>query len=125
MVVKKVITTAQLALVTLPRMRKIIIAITLCMLLLACGKNGMSERFSQAWEVIEQRPDSVRVLLADLDVPSLSEGEQAEYGLLMTMVDIKTRHEQIKNDSMIAASVKYYDQHGDKWHQAPPPNTSS
>ena len=106
-------------------MRKIMIAATVCLLCLACGKKGMSERFSQAWEVIEQRPDSVRVLLADLDVPSLSEGEQAEYGLLMTMVDIKTRHEQIKNDSMIAASVKYYDQHGDKWHQAPPPNTSS
>ena len=90
----------------------------LCALLVACGKSGLSDRFSQAWEVIEQQPDSVRVLLADMDVPSLSEGERAEYGLLMTMVDIKTRHEQIKNDSMITESVKYYDQHGDKWHQA-------
>lgn len=99
-------------------MRKITIAATLCTLLLACGKIGMSDRFSQAWEVIEQRPDSARVLLADMEVPSLSEGERAEYGLLMTMVDIKMRHDQIKNDSMIAASVKYYDQHGDKWHQA-------
>ena len=99
-------------------MRKIMKVAILCALLVACGKSGLSDRFSQAWEVIEQQPDSVRVLLADMDVPSLSEGERAEYGLLMTMVDIKTRHEQIKNDSMITESVKYYDQHGDKWHQA-------
>jgi len=84
----------------------------------ACGKSGTSDRFSQAWEVIEQQPDSARVLLADMDMSSLPKEEQAEYGLLMTMVEIKTRHEQITNDSMIAASVRYYDQHGDKWHQA-------
>ena len=99
-------------------MRKMMIAAIVCILLLACGKNGTSDRFSQAWEVIEQQPDSAKALLADMDVPSLSEGEQAEYGLLMTMVDIKTRHEQIKNDSMITATVNYYDQHGDKWHKA-------
>lgn len=99
-------------------MKKIMIAATICMLLLACGKNGTSDRFSQAWKVIEQQPDSAKVLLADMDVPSLSEAGQAEYGLLMTMIDIKTRHEQIANDSMITASVKYYDQHGDKWHKA-------
>ena len=57
-------------------MRKITIAATLCTLLLACGKIGTSDRFSQAWEVIEQRPDSARVLLADMEVPSLSEGER-------------------------------------------------
>ena len=99
-------------------MKKNTILIILCTLLLACGKNGMPDRFSQAWEMIEHRPDSVRVLLADMDVPSLTEGERAEYGLLMTMVDIKTRHEQIKNDSMITASIRYYDLYGDKWHKA-------
>ena len=99
-------------------MRKIIKVAILCTLLVACGKSGTSDRFSQAWEVIEQQPDSAKVLLADMDVSSLSKVERAEYGLLMTMVDIKTRHEQIENDSMIAASVNYYAQHGDKWHQA-------
>ena len=94
------------------------ILIILCTLLLACEKTGTPNRFSLAWKVIEHQPDSARVLLADMNVPSLSDGEQAEYGLLMTMVDIKTRHEQIANDSMITASVKYYDLHGDKWHQA-------
>lgn len=99
-------------------MRKIIKVAILCTLLVACGKSGTSDRFSQAWEVIEQQPDSARVLLADMDMSSLPKEEQAEYGLLMTMVEIKTRHEQITNDSMIAASVRYYDLHGDKWHQA-------
>ncbi len=89
-------------------------------LLLACGggsKNSMW-RLQQVGDVIENRPDSALALLEKMDVASLTEEERAEYGLLMTMADIKTRHEQIKNDSMIAASVKYYDQHGDKWHQA-------
>lgn len=99
-------------------MKKIIINITLCILLIACGKNGVSGIFSQTWKIIEQQPDSARVLLAKMDTPSLTEKEQAEYGLLMTMVDIKTRHEQITNDSIISASVRYYDQHGDKWHKA-------
>jgi len=99
-------------------MKKIIINITLVFLLIACGRNEISGTLSQVWKVIEQQPDSARVLLAKMDTPSLTEKEQAEYGLLMTMVDIKTRHEQITNDSIISASVRYYDQHGDKWHKA-------
>ena len=99
-------------------MKKIIINITLVFLLIACGRNEISGTLSQAWKVIEQQPDSARVLLAKMETPSLTEKEQAEYGLLMTMVDIKTRHEQITNDSIISASVRYYDQHGDKWHKA-------
>ena len=89
-------------------------------LLLACGGGSKSSlwRLQQVGDVIESRPDSALALLEKMDVASLTEEERAEYGLLMTMVDIKTRHEQIKNDSMIAASVRYYDRHGDKWHQA-------
>ena len=99
-------------------MKKIIINVTLCILLIACGKNGVSDIFSQTWKIIEQQPDSARVLLAKIDISSLTEKEHAEYGLLMTMVDIKTRHDQIKNDSMISASIRYYDKYGDKWHKA-------
>lgn len=99
-------------------MKKIIINITLCILLIACGKNGVSGIFSQTWKIIEQRPDSARALLAKIDIPSLTDKEQAEYGLLMTMVDIKTRHNQIQNDSMISSSIRYYDKYGDKWHKA-------
>ena len=45
------------------------------LLLLACGKTGAPDKFCQAWKVIEHQPDSARVLLADMDVPSLSNVE--------------------------------------------------
>jgi tetratricopeptide (TPR) repeat protein len=86
--------------------------------LVACGGSPSAKLLRQAFDVVESRPDSTLVILGKMDVASLTEEERAEYGLLMTMVDIKTRHEQIKNDSIIASSVRYYDQHGDKWHQA-------
>lgn len=99
-------------------MKKILIALAGMIALVACGGSPSAELLRQAFDVVESRPDSALVILGEMDVASLTEEERVEYGLLMTMVDIKTRHEQIKNDSMIAASVRYYDQHGDKWHQA-------
>ena len=99
-------------------MKKILIALAGMMALVACGGSPSAELLRQAFDVVESRPDSALVILGKMDVASLTEEERAEYGLLMTMVDIKTRHDQIKNDSMIAATVKYYDQHGDKWHKA-------
>ena len=99
-------------------MKKILIALAGMVALMACGGSPSVELLRQAFDVVESRPDSALVILEKMDMASLADKERAEYGLLMTMVDIKTRHEQIKNDSMIAASVKYYEQHGDKWHQA-------
>jgi len=99
-------------------MRKIVIVAAACLLWLACGKNGTSDRFSQAWEVIEQRPDSALVILGKMDVASLTEEERAEYGLLMTMADYKTHQKDRLSDSLISSSISYYDQHGDRWHRA-------
>ena len=99
-------------------MRKIVIVAAACLLWLACGKNGMSDRFSQAWEVIEQRPDSALVILGKMDVASLTEEERAEYGLLKTMADYKTHQKDRLSDSLISSSISYYDQHGDRWHRA-------
>jgi len=99
-------------------MKKILIALVGMVALVACGGSPSAGLLRQAFDVVESRPDSALVILGKMDVASLTEEERAEYGLLMTMVDIKTRHEQIKNDSIIAASVMYYDQHGDKWHKA-------
>ena len=99
-------------------MRKIVIVAAACLLWLACGKNGMSDRFSQAWEVIEQRPDSALVTLGKMDVASLTEEERAEYGLLKTMADYKTHQKDRLSDSLISSSISYYDQHGDRWHRA-------
>ena len=99
-------------------MRKMMIVATVCLLWLACGKNGTSDRFSQAWEVIEQRPDSALVILGKMDVASLTEEERAEYGLLKTMADYKTHQKDRLSDSLISSSISYYDQHGDRWHRA-------
>ena len=89
-------------------------------LLLACGGGSKSTlwRLQQVGDVIESRPDSALALLEKMDVASLTEEERAEYGLLMTMAEYKTHHGIYTNDTMISASVKYYDRHGDKWHKA-------
>ena len=99
-------------------MKKLLIVWAGMVALVNCGGGPSAGLLRQAFSVVESRPDSTLVILEKMDVASLTEEERAEYGLLMTMVDIKTRHEQITSDSMIAASVQYYDQHGDKWHQA-------
>ena len=99
-------------------MKKLLIVWAGMVALVNCGGGPSAGLLRQAFSVVESRPDSTLLILEKMDVASLTEEERAEYGLLMTMVDIKTRHEQITSDSMIAASVQYYDQHGDKWHQA-------
>lgn len=81
---------------------------------------GCTERqhplLRQAWELIEDRPDSARVILEKVRENALTKSGQAEYGLLKTIVDYKT-FGTIKNDSLISASIDYYDQHGDDWHR--------
>lgn len=72
--------------------------------------------FRQAWELIEDRPDSARVILEKVRVDALTKSGQAEYGLLKTIVDYKTLG-TIKNDSLISASIAYYDRHGDEWRR--------
>ena len=99
-------------------MKKILIALAGIMALVACGGSPSAELLRQAFDVVESRPDSALVILGKMDVASLTEEERAEYGLLMTMAEYKTHHGIYTNDTMISASVKYYDQHGDKWHKA-------
>ena len=81
---------------------------------------GCTERqhplLRQAWELIEDRPDSARVILEKVRENALTKSGQAEYGLLKTIVDYKT-FGTIKNDSLISASIAYYDRHGDEWHR--------
>ena len=81
---------------------------------------GCTERqhplLRQAWELIEDRPDSARVILEKVRENALTKSGQAEYGLLKTLVDYKT-FGTIKNDSLISASIAYYDRHGDEWHR--------
>ena len=81
---------------------------------------GCTERqhplLRQAWGLIDNSPDSAKVILAKVCTNSLTEKGKAEYGLLKTIVDYKT-FGTIKNDSLISASIAYYDRHGDEWHR--------
>ena len=70
----------------------------------------------QARELIEDSPDSARVILEKIRENALTKSELAEYGLLKTIVDYET-FGTIKNDSLISASIAYYDRHGDEWHR--------
>ena len=81
---------------------------------------GCTERqhplLRQAWGLIDNSPDSAKVILAKVCTDSLTEKGKAEYGLLKTIVDYKT-FGTIKNDSLISASIAYYDRHSDEWHR--------
>ena len=96
-------------------MKKPLIILAVMAILIGCSK-WQNPQFRQAWELIEYRPDSVRSILDKVSETALSESGQAEYGLLKTIVDYKTLG-KIKNDSLISASIAYYDRHGDDWHR--------
>ena len=96
-------------------MKKLFIILAVKAFMFGCTERQHS-LIRQAWETIEDRPDSVKAILAEICTDSLTEGDKAEYGLLKTMVICKT-HGIAKNDSLISASIAYYNQHGDDWHR--------
>ena len=76
----------------------------------------------QVWGLIEVNPESAKVVLAKVHTNSLTERDKAEYGLLKTILISKTHgiymvYGMIDNDSLISASIAYYNQHGDEWHR--------
>lgn len=96
-------------------MKKLFIILAVIALVIGCTER-QHPLFRQAWEQIESNPDSAKVILTKVRPNSLSESGQAEYGLLKTIADYKTLG-TIKNDSLISASIAYYDRHGDDWHR--------
>ncbi len=76
----------------------------------------------QVWELLEENPESAKVVLAKVHMNSLTEKDKAEYGLLKTILVSKTNgiykvYGMIDNDSLISACIAYYNQHGDDWHR--------
>ena len=55
-----------------------------------------------------------RVILAKVNTNALTESGKAEYGLLKTIVAYKM-HRKLENDSLISASIDYYNRYGDDW----------
>ena len=96
-------------------MKKPFIILAVIALVMGCSKR-QHPLFRQAWQLIEDRPDSARGILEKVRENALTESGQAEFGLLKTIVDYKTCG-TIKNDSLISASIAYYDRRGDDWHR--------
>ena len=96
-------------------MKKLFIILAVIALVMGCTER-QQPLFRQAWELIEDKPDSAKSILEKVIEINLTESGQAEYGLLKTIADYKT-FGTIKNDSLISACIAYYDRHGDDWHR--------
>ena len=83
---------------------------------------GCSQRqhplLKQAWGVAEEKPNKANAILSKVRTDALTDDEKAEYGLLKTIVAYKIKSTDIgDNDSLISASIAYYNMHGDEWHR--------
>ena len=96
-------------------MKRLLIILAVMAFVFGCTE-PQSPLFRKAWELVEDKPDSARVILEKVRMDALTKSGQAEYGLLKTIVDYKTLG-TIKNDSLISASIAYYDRHGDEWRR--------
>lgn len=78
-------------------------------LIVACSPiSNYHHQLEQVESVIEDNPDSAKILLEKIPSPLLSqEGERALYYLLLTMADYKL-YKHFSNDSSIKFSVSYY-----------------
>ena len=89
--------------------------IMLIAVLIGCTKQ-QNPFLKQAKDLIDNKPDSAKAILAQINLDSLSESGKVEYELLKTMAEYKT-HSNFENDSIISACVSYYNHHGDDWHR--------
>lgn len=93
-------------------MKKLFIILAVIALMMGCNE-PQAPQFRQIWKKIN-RPEEARALLTKVNTSSLTESGEAEYGLLKTIVDYKL-HRKLENDSLISASIAYYDLHGGDW----------
>ena len=82
-------------------MKKLLIILTITAIVIGCTEQHPLLR--RAWNLMEEKPESAKVVLAKVRMNSLTEGEKAEYGLLRTIAAYKTS-EKIEDDSLITAS---------------------
>ena len=93
-------------------MKKLFIILALMALVIGCSERHPPQ-FRHIWEKIN-KPEEARPLLAKVNTDYLTESGKAEYGLLKTIVAYKS-HRKMENDSLISASIAYYNCHGDDW----------
>ena len=96
-------------------MKKPFIILAALIMMIGCTE-WQNHQFVPVWKTIETQPEVARTILSKINRNALTESGMAEYGLLKTIVDYKT-HVAINNDSLISASITYYNQHGGEWHR--------
>ncbi len=93
-------------------MKKLLIILAVIAIVIGCVERHPPQ-FVQVWKKIN-KPEEARAILAKVNTNTLTESGQAEYGLLKTIVTYKT-HRKLENDSLISASIDYYNHYGDDW----------
>ena len=101
-------------------MKKLLIILEITVIVIGCTEQHPLLR--RAWNLMEEKPESAKFVLAKIYTNSLTESDMADYGLLKTMATYKTHglyktYGMVENDSLITASIVYYNQHGDDWHR--------
>ena len=90
-------------------MKKLFIMLAVMAIMFGCTER-QHPLIRQAWEMIEEKPESAKVVLAKIYTNSLTESDMADYGLLKTMVTYKTHgmyktYGMVENDSLITVSI--------------------
>ncbi len=93
-------------------MKKLFIILAVMAIIIGCAEQHPPQ-FVQVWKKIN-KPEEARVILAKVNTNALTESGKAEYGLLKTIVAYKM-HRKLENDSLISASIDYYNRYGDDW----------
>ena len=101
-------------------MKKLLIILEITVIVIGCTEQH--PLLKRAWNLMEENPESAKFVLAKIYTNSLTESDMADYGLLKTMATYKTHglyktYGMVENDSLITASIVYYNQHGDDWHR--------
>ena len=86
-------------------MKKLFIILAVMAIIIGCAEQHPPQ-FVQVWKKIN-KPEEARVILAKVNTNALTESGKAEYGLLKTIVAYKM-HRKLENDSLISASIDYY-----------------
>ncbi|WP_028903583.1 MULTISPECIES: M48 family metallopeptidase [unclassified Prevotella] len=98
-------------------MKKLLIILMSITIMVGCTER-QHPLLKQAWGLVEDKPNKAYTILGKVQSDALTDADRAEYGLLKTIVAYKIHGINIvDNDSLISASIAYYNLHGDEWHR--------
>lgn len=93
-------------------MRKIIYLLAILLMLTACNGMRVSEKLDQIDSlIVKEQYDSACVLLKEASEASMTEEEQAHYGLLATQIGYVTNN-PLPSDSLLDLAITYYNKVG-------------